>query len=234
MIRNLWTLGLALIGALSINASAVSTASANVNHHFDASSEAVQLKGNNSEGTQVIKFTSSSSEEVRCDMKITGTLEKTNSQLTVEPTYSNCKIYLNGEDTGLTPAFEINECQYLFGGETTKGSPLGGEHGLLSITCPEKEEEKQEILTTVTAFKFKCKGIPSQGAHGLHYSNIEKGGVKGVRIELTVQGLHMNTLGGPDCDSGEHSDGSFAGSIDAWAYNEAEELVDFWLKEEAT
>jgi hypothetical protein len=123
MIRNLKTLGLALVAVLAMSVVVASAASAS---SYTGSAYPTTGTGSNTSGKET--FTTPGG-TVQCDSHFEGTLSAASSTLTVTPKYTNCVAF-----GFLNATVEFKGCDYLFHAGASQGG--GVYKNSVDIVCP--------------------------------------------------------------------------------------------------
>jgi hypothetical protein len=124
MIRNLKSLGLALVAVLAMSAVVASAAQAVPS--FTASAYPATATGSNSKGSETFTLDHST---VQCDSHfVTNSLAAASSTLTVTPTYSNCEAF------GFSATVNPEGCTYVF--HATEQVAAGVYNHHVDVVCP--------------------------------------------------------------------------------------------------
>ena len=205
MSRNLKALGLAMVAALALSAVAASAAQA-ANHHLTTTAPAVVT----AEDTVNTVFSiTNGNREVECTTsKYEGTVsESTSTETTVTPTYSGCKI----KNVGISATVDVNHCAYILKGDTDVNGDATSE-----LECAGTDE----ITITYSVLGSSCVVHVTPGAYrGVHYAEETVGGLKQVKVTVTVTGIKWHETGGGFCPaSATGEDGTLNGTVVAKAY----------------
>jgi len=195
MIRNLKSLGLALVAVLAMSAMVASAAQAVP--QYTGSAYPTTGTGSNTSGSET--FTTEGG-TVQCDSHFVGTLSAANSTLTVTPSYSNCTAFgfINAD-------VHENGCTYVF----HASSKLGTDHysSTVDVVCP---AGAQMVITAAT-----CEvAVPAQtGLSSVTTQNLAGGT---VTVVPNVANITMNVLkdgfGCPFSGTG-HKKGTYHGDV---------------------
>jgi hypothetical protein len=228
MKRNLKALGLALVAALALSAVAASAAQA-ANHHVTVGTAPAIVTAKDTVNT---KFEITGGEHnVTCNTTLyEGTLPlTTNTEVTVTPTYSECKVdelltTWSGSPPSENGKLDFNHCAYVLTGDTDVNGDAP-----VHVECAKKEgtEEDTEITINYKIFGETCTVhvTPQTPKKGVHYTqNGEK-----IKIEATVEGIkyHETHLGHPFCPP-DHTgeDGTLKGTVEAEGFKEKTGCVE--------
>jgi hypothetical protein len=142
MIRNLKSLGLALVAVLAMSAFVASAASAAP--EFTASAYPATSTGSNTKGSEAFTLDGTS---VLCDSHfVSNKLEAANSTLTVSPTYTNCEAF------GFISAdVTVEGCTYVFHATELVSAGVYNHH--VDVVCPTGKSIKIEAGTCVAEVK---------------------------------------------------------------------------------
>jgi hypothetical protein len=136
MIRNLKSLGLALVAVLAMSAFVASAASAAP--EFTASAYPATSTGSNTKGSEAFTLDGTS---VLCDSHFAShSLAAANSTLTVTPTYSNCEAF-----GFLNATVNTEGCTYVF--HATERVSAGVYNHHVDVVCPTGKSIKIEAGT---------------------------------------------------------------------------------------
>jgi hypothetical protein len=213
MIRNLKTLGLAMLALCAFGAVAAQAASA---HQFTSESGATILTGAQV-GEHV--FTAEGN-EVRCTTAtFSGTQLGTESdQITIHPEYGK-GLDEKGEPgkcrfSALTATVTTTGCNYVFDSDTTQNpdAALGVEDAPVSIEC----ETGKAINIAMSGCTIAVGGAPNnQGLHGVTFANDGTGSTKDVTVNATASTIHYSASGFgcglAGIKTGTHTDGTYTG-----------------------
>ena len=130
MIRNLKSLGLALVAVLAMSAVVASAAQAVPS--FTASAYPATGTGSNKAGSET--FTTEAG-TVQCDSHFEGTLTEASSTLTITPKYSECTAF-----GFLNATVETEGCTYVF--HATEQVSAGVYNSHVDVVCPEGKSIK--------------------------------------------------------------------------------------------
>lgn len=215
MFRQVKILGAALVVSMALGAVAASASAATMSHHFSIDTE----EGHSTisgEGTTPFVFVHETGSEKNngCEaLSLEGTAVGTTlTELTLSPVFENCATF-EGEEEAFPMNFIVNECQFLFTGETTE-TVTPGEHATFHLTCP----GEQSIETRVTLFSLECSKIEPQTIHGVRYEDeTTKDKTTDVRLSITAHGVYSTTTG--VCGEESHEDGAIATEVKLTAAN---------------
>jgi ribosomal protein S27E len=209
-------LGLVLLALTAFGCASAGAASARVVHDFTATKSPVILTGEHLPSSP-IEYRFGAKWTLKCSLnKLNGTQSLPSSQLTVEPTSSNCLL------NEMAATMNYQGCRYVFSGETSLF-----EHGNLTIECG----LGSKILVEVTGCRLEIG--PQIIGNGVGYrKTAEKEAPKDVDVILTGEGgsysksgLLCATIGGTGSDLGIF--GTY--TMQAWEDNSGKEgsQVDF-------
>lgn len=240
MTRKLKALGLGLFAAFAMSAVAASSASAE-KKMFHSDVEQTVVTGKDTGGEDQTKFIAGG-KTITCETTLyEGTTnEKTVSELTITPTYSNC--HAEGPFGNVTTHVEMNGCDYKFTleeGTTNTGGETEHTHGPVHVVCP--DEKEITIQVTIPFFEDCIVHIPAQTPTKptVDYKNqIDGDGNKDVEVTSTVEGIHYTSTG-PEGNCGEpgtHHDGKLTGKVTTQGFESTGEghkhngnQVDIWV-----
>jgi hypothetical protein len=227
--RNLKTLGLALVATLALSALAASTASATETQHKFKGGQSPTTFGTVEQhpageaGEQKFEATTNDEKILKCKKfkaksQTSGEVE---SVTLTNVEYSECAAYKTSDGSKIADTFiEFTECDYVLYGKTTE-TPSGtaGHHATYEIKCP----VGQEIHTKATALKLKCITIPEQKVHGVKYTNVKTGTKEEITINTTAHGTVTTTENSVACPTPEgktivHTTGTHTGSLTVKGY----------------
>ncbi|HEX5762980.1 MAG TPA: hypothetical protein VFY04_07650 [Solirubrobacterales bacterium] len=192
MIRNLKTLGLAMVAALALSAVAASTASAELEGGFTAENGTYPLHvhGVDGEGTNAL---TAGGAPVECEeASYTGTLAEPSPTLKLDLSFENCVA------GALTATVTVNGCTYDFHVGTGTGN--GDWHGEAGLTCPSKPLEihfynakphsaATEVCTVTIGTQKNLKGLTlTDLGNNTVTAEGSVGGIKGHRSGACVGG----------------------------------------------
>jgi hypothetical protein len=195
MIRNLKSLGLALVAVLAM--SAVVASAAHAVPQYTASSYSATATGANNKGGET--FTTSGG-TVTCDSHFQGTLSAASSTLTVTPNYSNCEAF-----GFLSADVHENGCTYVFHAT----SKLSTDHysSSVDIVCPAGK------TMVITASACEVSVGAQNGLSSVTTQNLAGGQ---VTVVPNVGNITMNvTKDGFGCpfSSTGHTKGTYHGDV---------------------
>jgi hypothetical protein len=167
MIRNLKSLGLALVAVLAMSAVVASAAQAVPS--FTASAYPATATGSNAKGGEAFTLDGST---VQCDSHFQGTLSAAGSTLTVTPKYSNCEAFGFLEATVNTEG-----CTYVF--HATEQVAAGVYNHHVDVVCPAGKSIK------ITAGTCKAEVTAQNNKTTVKTTNLA-GGTVTVQPNVTV------------------------------------------------
>lgn len=192
MFMRMKVLGVALLALTALACVSAGAASARAVHDFKSTKSTVILTGEQIAGLP-IKYEFGENWVLTCGLnKLNGTQNLPSSQMTVEPTSSNCLL------NELSATVKYQGCRYVFSGDTGTF-----EHGSLNIECG----LAQKIIVEVSGCRFEIGEQLIPEAVG--YKETEWLGVKDVDVILTAAngtysktGLLCGGIGGNGSDLG--------------------------------
>ena len=197
MIRNIKTLGLALIAVLAISAAAAAAASA----QFTANSYPTSVTAVSELGNEVVTIDGTS---VECEGHYEGTMTEASTSLTLKGVYSNCKafgftsatVHMNGCDFVLHSNGAVDiECptgKSIFISSGPCAADIGTQTGLSNVALSNNGKHMDlqftviAVTVNVTTDDFLC---PFKGTG-------HKGGVISQKVTVTTKPVS----GGTDTD----------------------------------
>jgi hypothetical protein len=208
MIRNLKTLGIAVVAALGIVALAASVASA-TGGQFHSEVEHTEIVG---EQETRNTFTVNAG-TVHCDIAVfEGTASQaTTTQLTIAPTYDSCVITTGLEI--LEAEVDMNGCHYLF-------TPSGQVH----LTCPSAPIRVTAPLCTVT--------VHPQTVEKVDYINVGEGAGRSTTVTSTATKLAYTQSAFCPGGGGSFTNGTYSGSVATECIDTDENNVGCWKSTE--
>jgi hypothetical protein len=234
MIRNLKTLGLALVAALALSAVAASGAAAQTEHTFHTTAGQTAHLTARATNDQIFKAQTGDAKELVCKKAnfVTGkaTVADGAKSITATPEYTECKAWPEGTGEGKSSVAlftEFTSCDYDFKNKTTAGNPTGGSHANYQIKCTTPGDH---IHTKVTALKLNCVTIPEQEIkHALTYTNITdpETGKQAIEVHFTSHTTKTTTPNTAACptESGKeevHENGTHTGTVDVTGFKDTE------------
>lgn len=216
MIRNLRTLGLALIAVLAMGAMVASAAQAEETGIFEWEEGTTLLTGTAEPvangGTQIFTILGGLTvqcDQVHADVNVTTTESPSSTLTTTGLTYNDSS---KGEDKcrgplGTSPKIEMNGCQYLFhAGETVSEHETQGD---VTIECP----VGKQIVINGAGCVVTVPGGQTVGP--VDYQTITgTGGAKDdVTIKPTVTGITYSTSGFLCGSHSDETDGTYTGTV---------------------
>ena len=218
MSRKFKGLGVALLAAVALSATAASSAQGAFNtHHITVPSAPafITATSETGEATPVVKITTAGMSFACATAKLDATVaEKTNTAITVTPTYSECFVEFGSVHIPLLP--DVNHCGYILKGSTDVNGDAGFE-----VEC--SGETENEITFRYTLLGSECViHFSTAGQYkGVHYTQTEDPATskKDITINATVSGLKYHETSKGFCPEGRTGeDGTLVGGFTATAY----------------
>lgn len=226
MIRNLKTLGLALVAVLAFGAIAASGASAAVEHTFNSELEKTVLTGDN-DGLGALNLSVTNKGGTKLTVSCTTAsfagdqTGKTADGITLHPTFG--KANTKGEAGscklgGIGATVTTTGCNFTFDSDTSANG-LGGEDATTSVECEAGKSIKSTAAGCTVSIASESGGKPvNQNLHGISYTNEGAGESRTVKVTSAVKGIHW-TASGVFCSlvglgNGETgTNGEFSGTV---------------------
>lgn len=212
-IRNLKTLGLALLATFAMSAVAASAASANPQFHTEV--EDTTLTG--SQGMVVANILTTDLGEMKCKVvQFHGTMEPlTTTTMTLAPKYEQCKL---GEENAVVT---VNGCRYLFHlGENTEVF-----EAKMDIECPMGQKLEIHIPECTTTIP------PQAGLQEATFTNAGEGTTRGLVADLNISEIHYVEHGEQCASQTETTEnGTYTGKILVKGEVAEEEHVGIWVE----
>lgn len=212
MIRSIKVLGLGLLAALAVSASAAPAASANPSFHSEFAG--IFLTGGQ---TGIVANTLTTDlGEMKCNVaRFDGSQgPMTTTTMTLKPTYAECKVGMQNA------VVTLNGCRYTFHLEE-QTEPIEARMG---IECPQGEEI--EIDTAECTIKIP----PQPPLKEVTFTNEGEGTTRSVVADLNVEEIHYEEVGA-GCASEEETteNGTYTGLITIKGEDSEEHHVGIWV-----
>lgn len=218
MTRNLKTLGLALVAALTLGAIGAQGVPAAVEHSFRSAANSTVLTGHIDGGNHLFEV---GDFKVECPIatfegKNVGEVRDT---VTVHPKYGSCTA------SGFLVEVDTHGCNFILDSDTTiSAHSSGNEHATVSIEC---EVGHHMMITTQfcsLTISASHNNVPvNQSLHGISYSSVMDSSKHSLATNWTVETIHYTALSGSACQfwkiaAGTHSDGVLTGKATLTGY----------------
>jgi hypothetical protein len=186
-------------------------------------SEHAVLIGVNSNGLHVL---ASGSRQIECDAAIDGGLNGSTSELTVGPTFSNCKTLVFGLPRPTT--FTPNHCEYTYQNMATAGTSWTA---TVDILC-ENPGEEMEAHVYENAGKHKensslctVKVPPQQDIGTVVFSNMTGSEPADITIDMTLASMQFNVTGPAFTCGTSSSNATYTGEFTMHATNTSNKAI---------
>lgn len=216
MTRDIKTLGLTLVAAMTLGAIGAQAASA---HQFtsDSNSTVFTAQSNSdTTGSGGDIFTFSGGLKLICDTTYSGTSASAEADtVTLHPKHHNCSF------GGIEATVDSGGCNYILDSDTTQasGHSTSSEHATVSLECEASHSIKgTSSFCNVQIETEQTSGGANHSLHGVRYSNVVDSSVSAVTITATVRTIKYTVLSGSFCSlagltAGSYANGSFDGLI---------------------